>query len=56
MHQWVQGVQGQGGGFIPAAEHKYKLRMWSETMSWGQKDGKNAHFAENKYKCQPKSD
>lgn len=44
MHQWVQGVQGEGGGFMTAAEHKYKLRMWSEMMSWGQKDGEKMHI------------
>lgn len=37
MHQWVQGVQGRGGGFMTAAEHKYKLDVCGGEMSAGQK-------------------
>lgn len=44
MHQWVQGVQGQGAGFMTTAEHKYKLRMWNGNKSVGQKKGKKMHI------------
>lgn len=33
MHQWVQGAQGHGGGFMAVSEHKYNKKQWTGEIS-----------------------